>query len=180
MLRPADIRPYRTTADDYEETELLKNQLHDLRSQRNPFYLTRDDLNRIFEWKLRTQYGRNQRHRDTNTDSAYRAVTQAALSISEPDKDYEAQLRTGILTSLRGVGVPVASAILALTDPDHYCVIDFRGWRAVFGEKRGTFDIPAYLDYLKEVRKLAKDLGWQVQETDLAIWAYDMKTNGPS
>jgi hypothetical protein len=180
MLHAADLRPFRTTADDYQETEDLKKQLRDLRSQRNPFYLTKADLDRIFRWKLRTQYGRNQRHRDTNTDSAYRAVTQAALSITETDLDYEAEVRTGVLTSLRGVGVPVASAILALTDPGHYCVVDFRGWRAVFGEERRTFDIPAYIHYLQEVRKLADDLGWPIQETDLAIWAYDMKTNGPS
>jgi len=180
MLRAADIRPFRTTAEDYAKTELLKKQLQDLRATRNPLYLTRDEIEPIFHWKLRDQYGRNKHLRDTNTDSAYRALTQAAFSIKETDPDYEAELRIGVLISLRGVGVPVASAILALTDPDHYCVIDFRGWRALFGEKRSTFDIPAYLEYLKEVRKVAKDLGWQVQETDLAIWAYDMKTNGPS
>src|SRR5713226_7762417 len=120
MLHADDLRPFRTTADDYQETEVLKKQLRDLRSQRNPFYLTKADLDRIFRWKLRTQFGRNQRHRDTNSDSAYRVVTQAALSITESDLDYEAEVRTGVLTSLRGVGVPVASAILALTDPGHY------------------------------------------------------------
>jgi hypothetical protein len=73
------------------------------------------------------------------------------------------------------VGVPVASAILALADPDRYCVIDFRGWRAMFGEKRPAFDIPSYIRYLSKIRQFSQELGWLVQETDLAIWEYDRR-----
>jgi len=45
-------------------------------------------------------------------------------------------VRLGLLVALSGVGVPVASAALALTEPQQCCVVDFRGWRAVFEEKR--------------------------------------------
>ena len=56
-----------------------------------------------------------------------RTVTGAALSIIHPDEDYETELRLNILCSIRGVGVPVASAILALVFPDKYAVMIFEG-----------------------------------------------------
>jgi len=102
-------------------------------------------------------------------------VTRAAFEIAKPDRNYEATVRIGILTALPGVGVPVASAILALTDPDRYCVIDFRGWRAVFDEDRRVFSVRNYRDYLAEVDRLAGQLKWPVQETDLALWEYDRR-----
>ena len=45
----------------------------------------------------------------------------------------------------------------------------------MFHEKRGGFGIKEYLRYRAEVARLAKDLGWLVQEVDLAIWAYDSR-----
>jgi hypothetical protein len=71
--------------------------------------------------------------------------------------------------------VPVASAILALTEPERNCVIDFRGWRAVFNDERREFDTPAYILYLTKIRNLAQELGWPVQEADLAVWEYDLR-----
>jgi hypothetical protein len=79
----------------------------------------------------------------------------------------------GLLVAIPGVGIPVASAILALSDPQRYCVIDFRGWRALFCEERTAFSVKDYLRYREEVAHLAVDLGWSVQETDLAVWEYD-------
>ncbi len=173
MIRAEEIRGLRTAAPDYQETEAIKSRLRELRETREPFYLTAQDLDPIFRWKLRGQYERNRQYRDTNTDAVYRAVTQAAFAVREPDGRYEAEVRLRVLSALRGVGVPVASAILALTEPDRYCVIDFRGWRAVFEENRNAFDVSRYLKYRSEVLILASQLGWPVQETDLAIWTYD-------
>ena len=96
-----------------------------------------------------------------------------ALTITHPDPGYELELRVGLLCTLRGVGVPVASAILALVYPEEYGVIDFRVWRQVFGEERSMFSISDYKRYLHEIHKLAKELAWTVQEVDLAIWGYD-------
>ena len=177
MVRADDIRDLRTASPDYEETERLKMLMGQLRGSRDPFYLAGADLDPIFRWKLTNQYERNRRFRDTNTDSAYRTITQAAFAVRESDADYEAELRLGILASLRGVGVPVASAILALVEPERYCAIDFRGWRVVFGEERRSFTVQQYLRYRREVSRLAAELGWPVQETDLAVWEYDRRAS---
>ena len=106
-----------------------------------------------------------------------RTVTSAAFSVAHPDEEYGIELRVGILCALRGVGVPVASAVLALVFPEKYAVIDFRGWRQIFEEEKTTFSIPDYKKYLREVRRLADELVWSVQEVDLAIWGYDQVNN---
>lgn len=177
MIRADDLRGLKCAAPDYEETERLKSTLHLLRETRIPFFLEAADLEPIFKWKLGGQYGRGLRHRSMNSNSAYRIATRAAFEVQEANFYYEIELRFGFLTALRGVGVPVASAILALADPAKYCVIDFRGWRALFGERRSSFDIGHYKRYLRRVRELSVELGWSPQETDLAIWEWDRRAN---
>lgn len=180
MVTADEICALRTAASDWEGAEGLKSKLAALRAERSPFWLSRDELEPVFQWKLITQYGRGKRFRDTNSDAAYRIATTAAFAVDEPDPDADLELKVGFLTALRGVGVPVASAILALVEPDKYCVVDFRGWRAVFGHRRSIFGIPQYKQYLEQVRSLAAELGWTPQETDLAIWELDKRRNGAS
>ena len=97
------------------------------------------------------------------------------FEVGSDDPDYELETRVRLLCSIRGVGVGVASAVLALTEPASYCVIDFRGWRQLFGEERRFFSVEQYKKYVKAVRTLARELRWPVQEVDLAIWEYDRR-----
>ena len=173
LLIPDGLRPFRTEARDYEETQELLAHLRELRANRQPFYLTEDDLELIYRWKLERQYGRQQAKRARNTDAVYRAITRAAFEVDDGGSDYEAEVRLGVLMALPGIGIGVASAILALGDPARYCVIDFRGWRSVFAEERRDFWIPQYVEYRRAVKELAQALDWSVQETDLAAWAMD-------
>jgi len=177
MITAGQLIQYRTSSDNYTLTEHLKAHFAQMKQKRHPMYLTLDEFDKVLQWKLRGQYGRQRERRKANTDDVIRVVTGAALSIAHPDKDYEIELRFGILCTLRGVGVPVASAILALVFPERYTVIDFRGWRQVFGEERTAFSVSDYKRYLREIQNLAQQLGWPVQEVDLAIWEYD-RING--
>lgn len=180
MITADDLQHLRSASSDYTETEALKAEFRKRRVERIPFFLTGDDLDRIFRWKLRDQYGRRAELRARNTDATYRVVTEAVFSVVDPEFAYESAVRLGLLVALPGVGVPVASAILALTEPHRHCVIDFRGWRAVFGERRVTFTIPDYVRYHAEIARLAGALAWPVQETDLAVWEYDRRRNARS
>jgi len=177
MITAAQLVPYRTSSVDYALTEHLKARFAQLRRERRPLYLTFEEFDEILRWKLRGQYGRQRERRKVNTEDVIRTVTGAALTVTHPDEEYEIELRVSILCALRGVGVPVASAVLALVFPERYAVIDFRGWRQVFGEKKITFSIRDYKKYLVEIRRLADELNWPVQEVDLAIWEYD-RVNG--
>ncbi len=175
MITASQIKNLKTASIDFNETEQLKLKLARLQKERQKFFLTGSEFDDILRWKLRGQYGRQRTRRASNTEELIRTITGVALTITHPDKDYELELRVHLLCSLRGVGVPVASAILALVYPQEYAVIDFRGWRQIFGEDRSTFSVANYKRYMKEIRKLARELGWLVQEVDLAIWEYDRR-----
>ena len=179
LITQQQIESLRTSSDDFCITQRLKSKFARLRVERCPFFLTAAEFNQILKWKLRSQYGRQRARRTANTDEVIRAITGFALTITHEDKDYELELRLGMLCTLRGVGVPVASAVLALVFPDKYTVIDFRGWRQVFEEERSAFSISQYKRYLCKVRRLAQELNWLVQEVDLAIWEYDRRCGAP-
>ena len=172
MITADQIKGLRRTYVD-DELQTLLAGFANIRATRQPLFLTLVELDAILHWKLRTQYARQQRWRQANTQEVVRAVTGVALTITLPDPGYELELRVGLLCTLRGVGVPVASAILTLIYPEEYGVIDFRVWRQVFSEERSMFSISDYKRYLHEIHKLAKELAWTVQEVDLAIWGYD-------
>lgn len=177
MITAELIVPFRFSSDDYVLTEQIKSHLAQARRERQPFFLTLAEFDEILHWKLRGQYERQREWRRPNTDDVIRIVTRAALSVTHDDPDYEIELRTGVLCTLRGVGIPVASAVFALAFPEKYAVIDFRGWRQVFDELKSTFSIADYKRYMREIRTLARELGWLPQEVDLAIWEYD-RVNG--
>jgi hypothetical protein len=175
VIEAKALRPLRNASPEYATTEALKAHVEQLRLTRTPFFLSAEDLDRIFRWKLRGQYERTLRRRAMNTPATYCAVTEAVFKVIDPDPNYESAVRLGLLIALPGIGVGVASAILALTEPQRYCVIDFRGWRTLFGKERRSFLVPDYQRYRTAVATLAAELGWAVQETDLAIWEYDKR-----
>jgi hypothetical protein len=176
MITATQIESLRRQQIDYDETEQLKAKLAQLRTERQPLYLTAAEFEEILHWKLGQQIGRQRDIRAANTDEIIAAIMGLALTITHPDQEYELELRMGILCSLRGVGVPVASAVLSLIFPEQYAVIDFRVWRHIFDDARRTFSIPDYREYMREIRRLADELSWPVQEVDHAIWEYDRRT----
>jgi thermostable 8-oxoguanine DNA glycosylase len=176
-ITASEIKRYHVSSPDYDETETMKQKLADLRNTRKPIYLTSLEFEEILKWKLRSQYGRQQDARKVNTEEIIRYVTGLALNISHINQDYKLELQIGILSSIRGVGIPFASAILALIFPGEYAVIDFRVWRQVFGYDATSFTVSDYKKYMKVLRNFSTELGWPVQEVDLAIWTYDLKNN---
>jgi thermostable 8-oxoguanine DNA glycosylase len=175
MITADKIEPLRNQQIDFESTKQLKDKLAQLRQQRQPLYLTKTEFEEILKWKLDKQIGRQREMRAANTDEVIRAVTGLALTITLDDKEYELELRVKILCALRGVAIPIASAVLALVFPEEYAVIDYRGWRQVFEETKGDHSLSDYKKYLDTIRPLAKELGWSVQEVDHVIWEYDRR-----
>ena len=173
MISKAQIESMRGRQADLAETQALKAELAALRQTRNPLFLTFEDLEKILAWKLGRQIGRQREKRLENTDELIRKVTGLALSLRHKDPEYELELRVQILCALRGVGMGVASAVLALVFPNQYAVIDFRGWRQLFDEEKTIFSTSDYARYMGRLRPLAAELGWPVQEVDHAIWEFD-------
>lgn len=171
------LKLYREKADIYEETEKLKDYFNKIKKTRIPFLLDLEDFEKILKWKLTGQYFRQKKIRDEKIKEEHiKKITSLALNISHEDKDYELELRINILRIIPGVGIGVASAILALCFPEKYAVIDYRGWRQIFSEEKRNFSLNEYKKYLREIKKLADELEWSPQEVDLAIWAYDKES----
>jgi hypothetical protein len=178
MITATQIAPLRHQQSDSADTDQLKARLAQLRRERQPLSLTATEFEEILKWKLDQQMGRQRAIRAANTDEIIRAITGLALTIAHDDKDYELALRIDVLGALRGVGIGVASAVLALTFPDEYAVIDYRGWRQVFQGDRTVFSVSDYRRYMNEIWRLAKELNWPVQEVEHAVWEYDKRHSG--
>lgn len=175
LIRTKDIVRLRGQQADYMETRRLKAELRRLRKRRRPFYLTGAELNQILLWKFGGRVHGRRNSKSKNPESLVRAITGLALQIRHPDEDYQIELRIRLLTAMRGVSIMVASAILALSFPDEYAVIDFRVWRQLFGRRKYAFTVRDYVKYMRVMRGLARRLGWPVQEVDHAIWEYDRR-----
>jgi thermostable 8-oxoguanine DNA glycosylase len=84
-----------------------------------------------------------------------------------------------LLTSLRGVGVPTASAILTLTDPQDYGVIDIRVWQllyqygAVATRPSGVgFSTENWLEFLERLRYWARKFNVTVRDVERALFEH--------
>ena len=92
--------------------------------------------------------------------------------------DLTEDVRIRVLCALRGIGVPVASAVLAWTFPEKWPVIDRRAWAslAAFGlvqvrSKERPFSAVEWLKYVGVVKSLAEKLNWTPQKVDFWLYA---------
>ena len=83
---------------------------------------SRAEFLRMCRWKS----PRAMPHYVRNSAARIRRVSRAALA-SRSERQ-----RMELLTGLRGVSVPIASAILTLIDPARYGVLDIRAWQLLF------------------------------------------------
>ena len=140
-----------------------------LRHVRRDKNLTRREFLEICSWKS----PRGIRHCQRNPAKTVKSVIRQALSSRSEKKRLE------LLTSLHGVSVPTASAILTLTNPRRYGVLDIRVWQILFrlgsvNHKRGGqgFRFHDWEEYLKILRRQAKRLGVSVRLVELSLFKY--------
>lgn len=162
----------------YSKAEEIKESIKTNFKLRNPIYLELSELDQILEFKLRKQYGRQEKIRLQNEEQLVRRVTELALNIDTGDKIYNDEIKLRILCCLRGINIPTASAILALTTPKKYAIIDRRNWRYLNPDKPKTnFTMGDYLNYLDIVRKLSDRYDIEPQIIDMAIWEKEKNSN---
>ena len=92
------------------------------------------------------------------------------LSNSEKEK-------MALLNTLKGVSIPVASAILTVINPENYGVIDIRDWQLLhlYGEvnskpKGQGFNLDDWLIFLEIIRKYAKELEISVRDVEITLY----------
>ena len=106
----------------FEEWEGTIFKIKELQAAKKRGWLTKDDLIIVCYWKS----PRAIHYIKSNRSNTIKKVTEAALnSRTEEFKMTE-------LVKLKGVSIPMASAILMLTNPKRYGVIDIRVWEVMF------------------------------------------------
>ena len=185
MITAADLRDRRIAArhtddPDLAEAERLKARLGRARDKRVPLYLSRDELLSICRWKLRDQYSRGARLLESSSEKRVKRTTQMAFACKDKDAGFELAGRVTILRLLPGVGIGVASTVLALCYPRRYATLDSRVWRALFDEERSAFEVADYRRYLDRLSELAAEAraldpkgGWSVQLAGYYAWDDD-------
>lgn len=136
-----------------KEDEKTQKVIDRLRPTKKRGYLTKQDLVEICRWKS----ARAIRHIQSNRANKIESVTRKVFKARSERKRLE------LLVGLKGVSIPMASAVLMLTDPKRYGVIDIRVWQVLYGigsvntNPRGiNFDFKEWYRFLMIIRYFAK------------------------
>ncbi|HYK82091.1 MAG TPA: hypothetical protein VEU55_03025 [Gemmatimonadales bacterium] len=125
--------------------------------------VTRANLEDIYRWKSARRIGLLR----TNTDADIEQALKAAIGAED------VKVAVQSLTSLAGVGVKMASAILTAVDPERYTVLDVRALEA-FGLKDSD-DVGLYVLYLEACRTMAKQYEVTLRDFDRANWQWSKR-----
>ena len=154
--------------DFYIESYDVEKQLYkNGKEWRKKGYLTKDEFIQICLWKSR----RAKKRYDSNDAALVEKITREAFAESDEKKKIEK------LTELKGVRIPVASAILSVTDRDNnYPIIDVRCVCAL--EDLGEIDwvditVENWERYLTKIRNLAKQYGKTAREIEKGLFAFN-------
>ena len=151
-------------------TEALKQKIKTHVGQPPSVGLSLPLFKEIATWKLRGQEDRTRHLRTKLTDDLVGKITACAFSLVHADLAYLTRARLYVLQGISGVNMGIASAILALTFPDQYCVIDPRIWKAIYGQNQGQFLLSDYTLCLADVLSASQNLGWPPQVVDFFAW----------
>jgi len=163
MINAAILKERRLAAKEAKdgrvaETERLKARLARARDKRVPFYLTRDEFLEICRWQLGEQYARAAHLLEASSDRRIRRISRLAFAFKDKEAQFELAARLAILRLLPGVGLGVASAILALCHPKKYAPLDASAWQALFDEQRDGLQVSDYERYLARVGELEAEV----------------------
>ena len=143
-----------------------------LRHVRRSGEFSRSEFLEMCRWKS----PRALRHYTRNSATTIRRVSRAVLTTRSDLKRME------LITSLEGVIIPTASAILTLIDPMRYGVLVIRVWQLLFAidsvrrNPRGRgFTLHDWLQYLRQLRQYAKELRVSARAVELTLFKYHRK-----
>jgi len=161
-----DLLKHELVKKEEEKTAELIKQLRPVRKRK---YLTREELEEICYWKSPRAIRQIQR---THSKKIERTTKQALSTRSE-------RKRIELLTSLRGVSLPMASAILTLIWPERYGVIDIRVWKLLYALKSVQtkpsgigFNFNNWYHLLCKLRYHAKELKTTVRAVERTLFHY--------
>jgi hypothetical protein len=157
------LTKYLSTEEDDETAALIR----ELQAASERGYLTRNELEKVCRWKSARAIHLIKK----NSIARSRTATRRALATRSERRRFEA------LTTLNGVSVPMASAILTLLDPRRYGVLDIRVWQLLYAMGAVTkkpsgvgFDFNNWHQFLMIIRYLAKNLRVNARDIERSLF----------
>lgn len=137
---------------------------------RNAGKYSRNDFLTVCAWK--TVRSRTQCRR--NSPEEVSAITKFALSTNAE------RVRIEVLTCLYGVGWPTASALLHLSHPDPYPILDVRALWSLGFEKVPSYSFELWWRYVQTCRRISEQQGVEMRTLDRALWQYSKDHQQPA
>jgi len=159
-------------AEDLYEDEI--SQLEALPTAFEEGTWTQEDVEWIIEWKVGKAFEKPVLRYFHNNDNA-----DIRDNIERAVQESNIRAKVESLTSLSGVGVPVASAILLFINPERFTVIDDRAWRVLHEtgylpqELSDDPSVEEYLMYLGTCWALVNEYDVSLRTLDMALWTLD-------
>jgi hypothetical protein len=177
MLKPdqalaLELLKLRVSSDEFQATLQLKKEINTVLKEREAPYLSAIEFDQIIRWKLDKQYHRSKQQRKVNVDQVVIPITRACFSIQSDDKNYGIELKLKTLIAMRGVAIPLASAILAICFPDDFVIIDSLLWEHIYEEKKSSFTVSDYLTFLSFFSSLSQHTKCSLQDTEHLLWLH--------
>ena len=154
------------------EPEDAKQLFSKMQEARKKGFLTKEEFLQICMWKS----PRPKKHYLSNSEENINKITKEAFLTSSEE------LKISFLTSLKGVSIPVASAILTSINPQDYGVIDIRVWQTLHTyeqvetkPKGQGFILSDWIIYLSILRKYAEILKLRARDIEIILFFYHKK-----
>lgn len=156
----------RKNLNNKEDSE-TKKLINKLKAAKKRGYFTKKEFLAIGMWKSPRPKNRYL----SNSEEKIISISKKVLTTKFEKRKIE------LLTSLKGVSIPTASAILTLIDPENYGVIDIRVWQTLYlygsvnKKSRGIgFNFNNWYNYLMKLRYYAKKFKVSVRDIERTIF----------
>ncbi len=151
------------TLDLMKESKIFKKQ----------GFLNKEQLLKILHWKS----PRPLKHYSSNSEKDIIEITKLSLSTKNDT------MKLHILTALKGVNYPSASAILMFYDPIKFPVLDIRVWQQLYkakyvnsNEKGSDFKYHECEIFYTIIRELSNELNLSARQVEKRIFDIDQDT----
>jgi len=152
---------------DIQEHEGTKQLISELRLAKKRGYLVKPELVKICKWKSPRAI-----HLITsNSEMSIKKLTSEAFITRSEKRKIE------LLTTLKGVSLPMASSILTLLNPKRYGVMDIRVWEILYqigtttSNSRGIhFKFEEWHRYLIIIRHFAKKFNVSARDIERTLF----------
>jgi len=162
------IKQNLSTEEDAKTLKLIK----ELKDVKKRGYFTKEEFLKMGMWKS----PRPKQRYLKNSEEEIISISKKILATKFEKRRIE------LLTSLGGVSIPTASAILTLIDPENYGVIDIRVWQVLYlygsvkDRPDGTnFDFNNWYNYLMKLRYYAKKFKVSSRDIERTIFYHHKK-----